>query len=483
MKTTQVFATSAALAVLLLSSTGWARPVLVQLTSRAPDATKTLTSSAMIFSSAGHVYALSSESRVYSGGQGFMNEIDSAQGTFSANVVAADPGIGLALLEVVNPAHDFLAATLPAPSTSAQDGASVEILGQVSSILNSKSDRHAFPSLTSVLEVIGANIPASEVGASVIAGNDEWAGVVSDQFLTLTASQPTQLNFWDPFSTVTQGHLVVIPAQAATDWIEKVLSGKYVQGFSIAAADREQGVARWTSGPLTFAESCLPSSTPAGNVGDGDFPIGGADGSGVGGLIGTGRACKVAVSLASAPTPAFGVGAKYWASRVAQDLQGGTVSAEVWYFAATDPLFGGISRQAIGSLQEFFCAFAKGDSPLTLYFQNGQKIPGIDPKLQPLRTAANAMTLAITQWMDSPVMVTSSDTLALSHQIFFDAVVAEAETYYSIVKVADLDALLDRHGAYATAWEEVEFPGASLAMRLYPALQALRDERAKISSR
>jgi hypothetical protein len=449
--------------------------------------------SGLAFGASGRAFFITAESRIFPG-ESYAHEIRIAgEPTSQARYVASDPGLGLALLEIRDPSPRVLAFPLPqaaeAPAhvgervriagvTGSSAGVSVDDRGQ---LLTAESDRHAIPSLRDALEVLGAPLTTGQVGSVVLSTGGAWLGMVSDQFLALRPGEPTHLGFWEMSSTELQGHVLGVPAAIAAQWARSVLEGRFKPAFHVDPQDRAEGVGRITSGQLVFEEACPPLPTGGTAAVDPNYPIGGADGAGIGGQVSTGRACKLRISLAAEPAPLFAVPShQAWHDRVVADLRAHPgLRAEAWYLTSRDLLTGRPVRWVFGALPEFFRDLGReGLQAVTLYRPEGTGAAGTDPELAALRRKAAETARLVAEWLSTPTSFITHESAALTRQVYFEAVTLQSEAYAGI-GLADLDYLLDRAGPFKTAWGTVEAFSA-VGARIHPALAEVRAELARL---
>jgi hypothetical protein len=257
-------------------------------------------------------------------------EIDGRE--ISLRYVRSDFATNVDLYEPADPHERPVLAFLPEIATKTKfDPTSVHVLaGRTATtkrnlkLIAGDSDRTFLPMIRSVFEVLDsrADSIASWSGTSVFSAVDEFVGVVADEFLELRPGRPTRLVRYSDLPDARVAHAVVVPEAAIRESAMRLAQG------GLPFIRRVDSQCYLASGILT-CEVCdtkpegeRPSSTA--------FPIGGANGSGVGGVLTSGRRCKMRFAKGDpSRTARLSGDGQEWFGRL--ERQGDLSRSEAWY--------------------------------------------------------------------------------------------------------------------------------------------------------
>lgn len=411
-------------------------------------------SEVLLFEQNSVTYALASERRVIPSSDQtlYCHEIEFLGKKYDAKYVNSNWGLGVALLSVsTSLTHESLPVLPPAKLKS---GKPIEIVSSQKSVtgklLSAKSDRHAIPDEDFVYEIWGGLVNTTQVGAPVLyqdkaTSKSYWLGTLSHQYLKIVSGSPTRLEEWKTSDTQYENHLVVISSESISQWVSDVMANSYQSAFHVSAQDRLNGVDRITAGKLIFEELC-PSAKTA-TVVTGDYPIGGADGVGIGGSIQTSRMCKLSLSVdTTSVNREFPVsGFKNWQQDVMSELKSNSnLDSEIWYLTKRNSISNQLERWSFGLLSEFFTDFKRtGMSPVLIYQDQTLSVAGIDKTLNDIRDQAQVVIQSASDWDQSLMSVKTPATQSLIQQLFFISVLLKSEAQ-SLIELNDIEFLLSK---------------------------------------
>lgn len=209
-----------------------------------------------------------------------------------AELVAADYLKGLALLRVLEPTAEMVAAAVPHEELSGTAGSSLAALGFPSGsdqlqvlregkTVNATSRRALIAGVPEMIEASGLPVEYGMSGGVLVSGegNYSFAGILSHQVLRREAGRPTSPGEVKPGEAGNASDLTLaIPAAIAREWISGAVKGQ--EEWRRDPDSQIEGKEAVVFGPLVFSLK----QKSAKDVWD----VGGADGTGIGGADGTG---------------------------------------------------------------------------------------------------------------------------------------------------------------------------------------------------
>jgi hypothetical protein len=294
-------------------------------------------------------------------------EIDGRE--ISLRYVRSDFATNVDLYEPASSSESAALATLPEIATKSKfDPTAVHVLTGRSltakraiKLIASDSDRTFLPLIRSVFEVLDsrADSIASWSATSVFSAEGAFVGVVADEFLELRPGLPTRLVRYAELAEARVAHAVVVPEAEIRRSAQRLSEG------GLPFIRRVDSQCYLASGVLT-CEVCdtkpegeRPSSTA--------FPIGGANGSGVGGVLTSGRRCKMRFAPGdTSRTARLDDDGRKWFGRLRSE--GDLSRSEAWYSVNT---LGSV--WILTSASEFFRSAidpASGAKPILTYVRN-----------------------------------------------------------------------------------------------------------------
>jgi hypothetical protein len=244
-----------------------------------------LISQAFVFTRAGESYALASDQGSYNnsaGETGICAAVSVGGAEQRARLIAHDPGAGLALyrLEKQIAVGDF-------PETSAvENREELTVTGPtsfVTRVLQAKSTRHFFSGLEFAIEVKGGmNGPDFiNLGSPVFRASGKLVGFMSRYYLMYRPGLSTYVRRWVPSTKAKNFGYVVLPADFAAKWVNHVLrSGRPSNYWQVDLSRQMRGEYALKGPGLGIAEGPAPKEEDL----EGEGPIGGMDGVGIGGI-------------------------------------------------------------------------------------------------------------------------------------------------------------------------------------------------------
>lgn len=359
-----------------------------------------------------------------------------SQGEIAVEPVVTDHVNGLALYKV-------LSTLVLENSFKKKNSADIFVLGTQGletfsgQFVTTASRRHQIPGLDRAFEWMGAEVGSSVIGAAVWQGA-QWMGLVSHQYLQLMPGSKTIVSRWNPQSKEKHDHLVVIPSSFVALWVkQQILHPQEPVIWPLEAQRRWQD--QMVVGELTLTVQCPDPTNPNDN---GEYPIGGNDGYGIGGDSVLNKACKVLVQKQGLLSS--------WSPSSLQEISSGNpelnsgVPVTLWYGLHRSNA--DLSRDYIFSAESLLKTALKTDQKW-LVEREIRFIPAQQKALW--KSAMDLRGAAL--YCYTNLFIHEENVQELVRKLFFFSVLAPS---YSAVelKESDIDALLDRDGFYSFGW-------------------------------
>jgi len=306
------------------------------------------------------------------------------------------------------------------------------------------SRRHHLPLWDRVTEWQGDRVSSEVIGASVWSG-DQWQGLVSHQYLEMIPGAKTKTSKWDFKKDLLHDHLIVIPAEHIWSWFQQQILHP-VEPVLWQPEDQQIGLDRWIVGDLEFHTRCPENSNPDP---DGEYPIGGNDGFGIGGDSILNKACKTQVALSQKDqSPWISSSFQEWKKQSQQALEQKQVIF-LWY---------GLSRSPQGMIRDYIFST---ESLIKMSLDPNKKWVDQTPALSPPTYLENFVQSAKILQNQSlhcyqQLFIKESSIQELIRRLFFLALIGQSQVW-SELRLEDVSTTMDRTGIYAEGWKALEW--------------------------
>lgn len=448
---------------LLVSAVGWANTpdeatVKVRSFLCGRDS-KERVGSGVLISALNKTYVLtSSETHFSQDKERVCYSVSNHSGSAKAQLKKKDWGWGLSLLEMPTPLPESHSVVLqPNPS---QGGAAVKLSGfellstsltlQNGTTLTAKSDRHSMPFVKYLTEVMNTEVEAGFVGGPVWDSSNSLVGIVTSEYLRILPGRPTFPFPWKQEAGFKQKHLLVLPTAALAEWVTQVLQTEALAPLTTQLDDELKNTEVVYTGGLRFE-----SKTPPDNISDpasGTFPIGGADGGGIGGADSSFLFNKIQLQTTNLGQKEFIVpGYAGWAKHAVEISQKHPIVELP--FVVFRGMEGALAHGTFRSLRGFFKYLNRGTAVLPVLLT-----PGSDSTISPLFKEARTVSLGAVDFFLKPTIMTENIS-ALMHEMYLVSAVASSDVWKSL-NLSEVEQVANDDGKHSFAWAILDKFGA-----------------------
>lgn len=358
--------------------------------------------------------------------------------------VVTDHLAGLALYKVLTPIQKL--ATPSADKSSAQiwtlpDKKLKQADGEI--IING-SKRHYIPLWDRVLEWQGQDISSSALGAGVWVGH-QWIGLVSHQYLQTIPGAKTKTIRWDLTKELLQNHIIVIPSSYIYTWIQKQIS-QPEEPILWRPADQQAGIDRWVLGDLEFTTLCPDDSISDPN---GEYPIGGNDGFGIGGDSIHNKACKTQVAF-SAPDRSSWLpkSLQVWRNQTNTALEQ-KLKIFLWYGLSRTP--NGLTRDYIFSTESLVKISLDSNKKWVDHIQTLSPPTYLESFVQSARILQENSLHCYQK-----LFIHEASIQELVRRLFFLSILAQSQSWQELSS-EDVQGTMDLKGIYSEGWKALQW--------------------------
>jgi hypothetical protein len=376
-------------------------------------------------------------------------EIFQGENRARATLKTKDFGMGMSLLEPLSSLSGQ--STAPLTPTTVKGGEIVQITGaehgtttlqtKKGRLLTLKSDRHSLPFIDHLAEVIDVEVDAGFVGAPVWNKKGEWIGIVSSEYLKLTPGKPTYPFPWKNVSGFKQKHLLVIPTNVIAQWLEKIARGEKPRIETKLTDELEDKEVGYTGG---IRLECLNPPAKAEDPKAGSFPIGGADGAGIGGGETSALSSKILVQPTSHGPISFAISEhEEWAKRLTQSLEKAADAELPFLFFRNES--GGLDYRTFRSLRGYFRNLKRTSGAKSIVLSS--HFETLNPQLAP---HGREFALGAVDFLLHGSVMTENISTLLRRQ-YLVATIARSE-YWKSLQRTEVDEVTNQDGPHSFAW-------------------------------